>query len=103
MASDAQSLNDGIKNMAVTDTFVNTKAQPSTADTIQHTGDAKKEHRYCSLGLLGLNSHCSLRYCCFPQRNEASDGVAVAATWSCVLNFNVTGVGCGPVYLQVVI
>jgi 4-aminobutyrate--pyruvate transaminase len=45
MASDTQSLGNGIKNMAVTDTFVNTKAQPSTADTIQHTGEAIKEQR----------------------------------------------------------
>jgi hypothetical protein len=61
MASDTQSLGNGIKNMAVTDTFVNTKAQPSTADTIQHTGEAIKEQRYCSLGLLNLCSRCPLQ------------------------------------------
>ena len=44
MASDA--LNEEMKGMAVQDTFVNSKAQPSTADTVQHTKEAVKEHRY---------------------------------------------------------
>ena len=51
---------------------MNTKAQPATADTIKHTKDAPKEHRYVLIFRV-----FSFRSLLLMESSEASDGVAV--------------------------
>lgn len=49
------SVAERIQNLSVHDDD-DKKAQKSTADVIQGTEEALLEHRYCTLGLLSVNS-----------------------------------------------